>query len=343
LAILLLSAPRWKSKLTAAGIFGLIGVLPTFSWWAYYYSQHQGIANRSFNTANLAERLAAYGRESLEVLLSWVPFIQTLSARAWLFTLLKVTLCLGLLAGVAILLCYWRSSRVRGLDDVRAPRILRFLALLTIYLVCYLGFLGVTRLLTDPPITLDSRMFSPLHVIAIFILGLIGVLISRLWSSRGLRWLMLVGLAVLLGSYTLRASDFINRSRTLGLGLSGPQWKQSETLRAASNLPTDVEIITNEGAAVLFYTGRPISVIGELFLSTPLTEFTCYGEGTTGSDQEERFRHNGAALVLFDSAYRDFEALYHDRTAERVAALTACLVQSYRGNDGTIYFYPSDR
>jgi hypothetical protein len=78
--------------------------------------------------------------------------------------------------------------------------------------------------------------------------------------------------------------------------------------------------------------------IEELSRQEPLSVFTRYGDG--GGEDQKLFREDGAALVLFDSAFNQFSSLYPQQEQERLEALIDGLSAFSEGNDGAIYFYP---
>ncbi len=77
--------------------------------------------------------------------------------------------------------------------------------------------------------------------------------------------------------------------------------------------------------------------IEELSRLEPLSVFTRYGDGD--GERQRLFREDGAALVLFNSAFDQFSSLYPQRSQERLEALTDGLNVYSEGNDGAIYFY----
>ncbi|MEK9136036.1 MAG: hypothetical protein AAB393_02840, partial [Bacteroidota bacterium] len=57
------------------------------------------------------------------------------------------------------------------------------------------------------------------------------------------------------------------------------------------------------------------------------------------NEVERIFREEGAALVLIEPIYWQFEYLYGERTEERLAAFTRGLYKYFSSGDGAIYFY----
>ncbi len=123
-----------------------------------------------------------------------------------------------------------------------------------------------------------------------------------------------------------------------GYGLSTPSWRSSDVIAAVKDLPNDVPLITNDAAAIHYYTGRPPYEIHEVFnKSAPDIQYK-YGDNLD-DNRNLLFRNEGAALVLFRNVKWQLWILYEDRTPEILETLTTGLYLYYQGWDGNIYFY----
>jgi hypothetical protein len=123
-----------------------------------------------------------------------------------------------------------------------------------------------------------------------------------------------------------------------GGGYTGKRWQESEVIEALKTIPDDIRLISDETPAILLHTERPAYEIAELWHREALEHPQTFGDDM--SDEAQRvFREDGAALVLFNSAYWQFDGLYFEKTQERFDLFTRGLYEYYRGWDGAIYFY----
>ena len=224
-----------------------------------------------------------------------------------------------------------------------APAI-RFAGLLSLFIIVYLLVLSVVQVLTYPPITLASRMLSPVHLavlaLLLALLHLSMVIPGAPAAGRsawrwGLRFAALACVA-LLGSYALRSALIARDYHRTGIGYTSLAWRNSGAIATLRKLPENVPIISNETTAVMFLAGRPAYPVQEIYQSHPLEKFTAYGEGEDGSQRV--FREQDGALVLFYSTLEEDFSMYGDRTGERIQALTRGLSLYAESDDGAIYF-----
>jgi hypothetical protein len=283
-------------------------------------------------------RLASFLLSLRDVVLSWLLPYSWLTALPYP-TILKpilvilLAVALGGLIVVTILRVRERAPQ-RWLDDGR----MRFGLAILVFAIIYAGTAGLVFLFTYPPITVDNRMFSPVHLAIIILFSDVVHLVSSS-GSRG--WLTLVSVGLIVGmtaSFTLRGPRIVLQLHRDGLGYTSPAWQESETIQAVRGLSPDVAIITNEVTAVLFLTGRSAYPLAEIYQSRPLARYTRYGDDTSDNTQKV-FRERGAALVLFGTIEGQLRELYGDRTGERLRVLTKGLFEYFRGRDGAIYRY----
>jgi hypothetical protein len=215
-----------------------------------------------------------------------------------------------------------------------------FAILMFMFAITYLFVLGVSYIFSDPRIDLISRTFLPVHIAI-----LLGVLSSflffiRAWPSA--RWLNLIPIFLSIGisiSYLNESIDIVKQYHQYGSGYTSTEWRDSEIIRILEQIPSNIPIISNDSALVLFYTGRTAYDIFELINAVPQDISNRYGDDPNDPAQKA-FRENGAALVLFRSSYWQFEQLYGDQTIKRMEYLTQGLFLYAQAWEGTIYFYP---
>jgi hypothetical protein len=246
---------------------------------------------------------------------------------------------LALLAGWAVWILWETRPTAQGAGQ---PILWRWAALLALFGLLYLAVILVVYVTTFPPITIDSRMTSPVHIALLLLMGALAALTHPRW--RGVRLaaallpLLLVGL---IGWYGWRTARIVQQNYETGLGYLSPAWQQSETVQALRALPDDAPLVSNEVTALLFLTGRRAYPLAEIYQDEPLTVFSAYGQGDDRQDVgQQLFRLGQARLVLFDSVQQQLEPIYGPRSAQRLAALIDGLRVLFRGSDGAIYAAP---
>jgi len=198
--------------------------------------------------------------------------------------------------------------------------------------------LTLVQVFTYPPVTLASRMLAPAHLaVLVLLFALLHLALDLLWgNSRLALALVYLVFAGLVGSYALRSALIARDYHASGIGYNALAWRTSTAVSLAGKLPKTVPLISNETTALMFLADRPAYALQEIYQDHPQETFTVYG---TGEDAAQRaFREQGAALVLFKANLEDDFAMYGDRAAERLEALTRGLYVYYDGEDGSIYF-----
>jgi len=334
LALLLMGRGAWRRRLGDALLYGALGSLPMLAWLIYDLSQTETVASRSLETgAGMAARLANFGPLLRPVLLTWLvptswvsdPPYPALGNHA-----LLLAAGLALVGGGAWLL--WQTRRAAG-------RLWRWNVLLGLFALVYLAVILVVYVTTYPPITIDSRMTSPVHIAVLLLLpGLLALACQRWQAQRWLPGAAALALVVLVGWYGWRTARIVQQNYETGLGYLAPAWQQSETAAALRHLPPDAVLVSNEVTALLFLTGRRAYPLAEIYQNQPSAVFSRYGDG--GDDEGQQAFRQGAYLVLFDTIENQLEPIYAQRSAGRVTALTDGLQLVQRGTDGAIYLYP---
>ena len=206
----------------------------------------------------------------------------------------------------------------------------------------YCGVILLVYITTYPPITIGGRMFSPVHIAALWLLVVLAALTTECWREyKLLKRFFFFGFILFTLWYGWRSELIVKQYYKLGLGYTSVSWQESDTVAAVKALPEDQLIVSNEQTALLFLTGRNVYPYKEIYFNEPVTEYSLYGEGDLKSDEgQSLFRKEGAAFVLFDSIHSQMNEIYGNETEKRITSLTEGLNKSYRGADGTIFFYP---
>jgi hypothetical protein len=349
--LLVFLSTRWRPKLIDAVVYGLIGLLPVAIWVTYDLSMTATVSSRSM-VSGIGERLANLFPSLADVFILWLmPESWTDVPRFSAHVFQAVVLIAGAALAAWLIVVALRFLKLRkaaqdgaGVSGppVAVDDLWRWIAALVIFIAVYLVEIGAVSIATYPPITIASRMLSPVHVAGLWLLVLLAAATIRLWPK--LRWLGITLPVLLLAfsaTYTLRSVRIVQMYDHLGLGYNSKEWRESQTIQALKSLPTDKVIVTNEETAVLFLTGRAAYPVMEIYTSQPYEQFTSYGQGDLDKDTAQRLFHDGKAqLVLFDTIENQFSQVYGDRAAERVKVFIHGLVREFHGSDGNIYRYP---
>ncbi len=205
-------------------------------------------------------------------------------------------------------------------------------------LVFFIVF-AASYVFTSPTPDVDRRTLLP--VLPVLIMILLVVLYRILQMASENVWIRSLSVVIILFSiagYALISAEMIVGMHRTGAGYTSRRWTESETIAAVHQLPASIALISNEPMPILLHADQWPYSIEELIRQEPLSVFTRYGEGN--GESQKLFREDGAALVLFDSAFDQFSNLYPQRSQERLEALTDGLSAFSVGNDGAIYFYP---
>ncbi len=340
--LLIFSPKRLWKKLLDSLVYLIAGLLPMIIWVIYDISITATVASRRLETGlGMASRIASMLAPLKNIILRWlVPDSWISSPRypASFNLLLDILFIVGFL--LWIVLVVWKLNKL--VDKTQNKDLFQLLTFLALFILAYLGIIFVVYITTYPPITLDDRMFSPIHVTVLWMIVILAGISLKLWPDW--RWLKF-GLPVLLvlfaGAYGWRSMRIVKQNYDQGLGYTSSNWRGSPTIQAIKALPANRTIVTNETMAVLFLTGRTAYPYAEAYLDKPLAVYSQYGSGDLSSDKAQLlFHEKKAVLVLFDSLSSQLESIYGDQTAQRIEKLTDGLQVSYKGSDGAIYYYP---
>lgn len=335
---------RWAGRWGSALLYGAVAVLPMLVWLAIDYLSTGTIGSRSGQPASAYwQRFLEMGAPLVDIYLFWLlPDSVAASLPGVLRALLWIAPVAAVMAlGWAVAWSLRRAAPERLTILDRAAG--RMAALFGIFIVLYLIVLAVVQVFTYPPVTLASRMLSPVHFAALALVFTLLHLALRLFVSpsqtgRVVTAMVYLGCLALVGSYALRGALVAREYHRSGIGYFTSEWRDSPMLDVLRKMDPEIPIITNETTAVMFFLDRPSYTVQEIFQSQPVEEFTAFGEG---DDEAQRvFREEGGALVLFHQTLVQDFAMYGNRLDERIQALTEGLVPYYQGKDGSIYFAP---
>lgn len=343
LGLLFLSRECFKKRLVRAGIYLALALAPLAIWVWIDLARTATVSSRSIlSGAEMLERLSGFWSGFEEVLLFWlIPDSWVTAPRFYPAVLNRWFVPLaGILFVTWVVVLSWKISKLRAEVHFRKP--VHLAVLMGFAALAYLMVTLLVYVVTYPPITIGSRMYSPMQTAFLMLFVLIVGLSLGLWrDSLWVRWVLIGVLLVSMLWYGWRTFRIVQQNYGQGMGFTSVHWQESETVQAIRELPADAKIVTNEEMAVLFLTGRTSYPLAEIYFQKPLPVFYRYGDGDLTQDEAQRvFREDGAVLVLFDSIFDQLASLYGEYTAERVAKMVEGLEVLFRGNDGTIYVYP---
>lgn len=331
----------WRQRLRDAGIFLVLAAAPLGLWQIWLAFLREPSAGWRWNTGvgNLWQALAPFRIEFMTVVGEWIPYRPNLPTFPdWLKP--RVMLAVGMILVTLAVAAAHRISR-RDKTPFWRLRSLQLAGLAFAFAWLSVGVLAAVFVYSLPRLTpadINRRMLLPPQIG--FTLSGFGLahLAMRAWPRlRAIPLLMAMGI-LLVASWDLPQSwEYVTDLRRAGEGYTGLMWRNSPTLKAVQALPPELPLITNESAALLFLLDRPAYDLPELVRGEKLRNYTRFGDG---QDAEDRiFREEGAALVLFDSAYSRFYRIYEAETDDRLEALVRGLAARAQYDDGTIYFY----
>jgi hypothetical protein len=344
LAIVLLAPGPARARWGQAVRYGLLASLPLLAWLVVDVLLTGSVGSRSGQPA------AAYWQRFLEI----CPALESIylfwllpdSLAARLPGILRTAAWLVPVAGIAAAWMWlWRGSSAKhgqpAAPGEKTPA--RLAIVMALFIGVYLLVLALVQVFTYPPVTLASRMLSPVHAAALVLLAALAAWAFARFEVRPARLnglvstLVYLGLLAVLGSYAARSALIAREYQRTGIGYNAPTWRAAPIMNAVRSLPANVALVSNETTALMYLVDRPAYAVQEIFAQQPQADFTQYG---VGDDPAQRAFREGAALVLFNATLHEDFAMYGERVDERLAALTRGLRPVYQGEDGAIYFWP---
>ncbi len=344
ISVLLLLKESWSIRLRRAGSFVAIGVTPILLFLAWATFVPGAESPRALKAQiELLSPLSLFFQKLGAAIWTWKPIPPAILMPDWVAKFKVPSEWLTSLgAGATVVLVVLAALTYRRLRQHpdrldRAKPAVQMLSVFSHFIIAYLGFFAVAYVITDPTPDVDSRTMLPL-LPALIGIGLGGArMLSSAWPRNRL---VSAGLTIaILGSiagYAVISQDIVLGLHRTGLGYTGREWRQSETIAAVREIPADTPLISNEPAAVLLLTGRNPYTIYEIEQQEPVEVFESFGDGP--SEAERVFRDEGAALVLFDTAEDQFESLYGNKADERLGIFLGAAETVFLGEDGSILF-----
>lgn len=340
--LFLLSREPWRDRLKQAGFLLLTGMLPVLVWIVYDVSQTTSISSRSMeNSAGMVARLAGFWPLMRDVLLFWIIPESWISSPPYPSIVNRI-LIIGLVLAFLLSLGWLVRKGLQNRGEASQQPLFRLAVLSALTILAYIAVVAAVYFTTYPPITIGTRMFSPVQLFAvIFLAALPGIFWNGFPENSKLTILIATGLGILLVWWGWRSARIVVQNSREGMGFNSVSWQDSETIRALKEIPADTPLVTNEEMAIYYLTGRSAYPLAEIYSDRALDSFTRYGEGElTGDEAQKVFREKGASLILFNSISEQLVSIYGSRTDERIQTLTGGLNSIFHGTDGSIFKYP---
>ncbi len=321
LTMVLLIAPRFsrKTRLIRAGIFFLVGILPTSIWYFRNWLLTGQIAGRTFgrNAASLLEG----STQAASIILNWflpLNLVEWLQARSPILSVFSLVGITGLGLVVAVSLRAW--SKRRNSREASA------IAMLGIYILAYLGLMGYSYLFSRPGPDLIERTFSPLYPL---VLVLVIMILHWIWEVRAvwLRAVIVVACLMLLRNKLVFTYYVVDGLIKNGQGYSSSSWQESETIKQLNELSPDF-VYSDDIAAVYLLANPNVYLVPlkvDIVNGSPRSDY----ESKLGM-MRDRIRSQRALLVLFqpDSLLPEFAP--YDRLVDGLVIIAEL-------DDGVIY------
>lgn len=326
----------WR-RLRLGSSYFLLSALP-FAVWVLQLGRSEttpGVYNSDL--AELWGRLAPFRIAFVDVLWNWLPLSSSFPDLTYRQKLYGLLLLLAVGVGLVTRLVL-RS--IRASDPVRLRPVILILVTAGIGIFTYSVFIAGTYLLVVVPRpAIVPRILSPILVQSYVVAPLLLLSFSDGLLRRKVAGPLVVAITLFIARVQLpQTTSLLADLHWEGGGYSSREWQSSEVISALSGLPQEVQLISNDIDGIMFYLNRPAFRVPELESGKPTLQFRPFGKG--GDNEVERtFREEGAALVLIEPVYWQFEVLYKERTEERLEAFTRGLPKYFSSGDGAIYFY----
>jgi hypothetical protein len=288
----------------------------------------------NFTIGNLWANLQPVRVALVDSLWRFLPFVRALPDFSYRPNLLML-LGIFILLSVCLIFAWLRRHRQEVFEE---GTVLLNITLILFSVVYILGLI-FSYLFTLPTPDFSLRTLSP--ALFAFTLSFVIFAFYAISLLQQTRWLAVIpflfAVSIMLMNYPESKEKVLSLSRE-GRGFTSLAWQTSPTIEAIQDISPDVPLITNESAAILLYTDRYAYGLPKVFSEQPNEMNTRFGDDMSDATAKI-FTEDGAALVLFDSIFRQLEPLYQDRTNAKIEAFTEGLDLFFESTDGAIYFY----
>ena len=293
LGLMFFSERGGRKRIKDGLIFGSISGALALAWYLRNLTQTGIATNRVmlFHPPTKAQLLQGADTVASWVLPGSLPTDVRLAILAGVILFLSILLVRNLI----------RESRHRS-DRIDGFTSYRFITVLAIFDAVYLGLLGVSLTFFDASTRLNDRILSPVYLTAL----IWGILLA--WNglsvegSRPKKILAVLGIVTFAGFNLARSADVLREMRLEGIGFTGREWQNSQTIALVSQLPADALLYSNEAFPITFLTGKLANWIPEKFDPVKGELDQRYRERI--EEMQANILRARGALVIFDSITR---------------------------------------
>ena len=258
-----------------------------------------------------------------------VDAVATTVMPLWLPISLRIAVALaiaGLLAALMITAMHSPDAQQRALARKAYPWAAIFAGYYAFWIGCALFVM----------IDVNRRMFAPLYVGVVLVLGLALALLHAREPRGGSRWRARIATGVVTVGLLAYPFWFSWNSARYSLSVGGGggeyntrQWRTSELARAVARLPSHVQIVSNAPGAVYLWSGRRAREFGPRY-DPPQRDGRTLGLRQL---QREVERLDSVYVAAFDSSLVRFSYAYSEDELSRAALVRAVS----RHRDGVLY------
>lgn len=336
LALLLWGRDGPKQRFSEVLLFVMPAMLPFLIWSASVYSAGGSPGTYEFSLQNLWSMFEPVRRGFAEVFWTWLPFQFSI---AYQYKLIAISF-IAILFFMLVFYVFRQGKSTDPADFWHDP-ISQTASIFLLFSIIYIAFLIATFVVVAfPKPAFNERVLSPLQL-SIFL----SLLLSAQLTTRGIQqrnWVVYVLPLVIVGSiaprYIPRSVELVQNLHQYGAGYTSKVWQDSRLLDALRQLPSDIPLISNDQAAIVFFLGSPAYEIAEFTNGIPREENPPFGYNTSDG-AELIFREKGAALIFFNSGYKNFSESDAGKVRKRWDTLTSGLYKYHKSRDGVIYFF----
>ena len=200
----------------------------------------------------------------------------------------------ALALGGLVALGVWHARRAEGATDRGASLAPRLIAAAGLLLASYAALLGASRLVADPGIPFDERIFAPALLLLMIITA---TALTSWWRGTRLRVARIaIGTALVAWWGAAAAATRVSAhfAMTWGSDFAGQQWQDSDVLAWGRRQGANAPLYSNWPAAVFFYLHRPSHELPKL---TERVSLKAFGDTV---------RARGGHVLLFNAKSQDY-------------------------------------
>jgi hypothetical protein len=328
LAYLLVLRPGGpRDRLTDAGLFLVPALAPIVIWLSML--PPEGGSPLGVQLPSWSEAWRGLAPVRLEVtshVWAWLPLTERLHGLTHRGRLAAVVVVIGMALGLFAVVALRR--RQTGQGGIGSSAAASAFSLLGLFIGAYVAVVALAYISRDVGLDLIDRTLMPISLGLSAALLCLAWLVADTWGrGRLASWaLAVVGLFIAVRGIapTLNLATALHED---GRGYTSAGWHDSGVVRGLREIGPELEVVTNEPAAVELWTGRVAHNLQELEAE----------ENSPGSVLPV----DTGALALFDSIYGQWLIVSEDETRDRVNRITQGMTVYSDYWDGTIYLVPA--